>query len=159
MRVLTAIVGAASTAALTALGGPAQAGETPQRSTEVVRFQGTIDSCHGFDVVADFIFRSTLVEGPAGRSTIHLRLGGTLQNSETGTVGRYAEVQIDTSTRSGTAFSAGMLSRLTVPGRGTTALNAGRGGVDASGEAFFTPHATGVADYEAFHADVCKALA
>jgi hypothetical protein len=125
---------------------------------ESTSLAGVIDSCPGFDVIADLIMQSTETSYD-GRIQIHLRLTGSLSNSTSQVAGRYAEVQVDAETRAGMSFSAGLLSKLTVPGRGTTALNVGRGGVAADGTPFVTPHAAGTDDYDAFHRAVCAALA
>lgn len=153
-RALTVL---ALTAAAGALSGRV-AGAAPASSTEEVAITGPVVSCGSFDVVANLLMVSRTDVQPQGRATIHLRLTGTLRNSVSGLEGRYAEVQVDASTRSGVAFSAGLLSKLTVPGHGTTSFAVGRGGVTADGTAFFTPHATGAGDEDGFVAAVCEAL-
>ena len=143
-------------AASVILGAPAAGAQ--DRETDSFSFSGPLASCDGFDVIGQLRGTSTVVRRD-GRTQIRLRVTGTLRNSLTGLTGRYAEVQVDRELRSGTAFSAGLLSRLTVPGRGTGPLAAGRGGIDADGDAFLTPGAAGVEDPGAFLAEVCERLA
>ena len=76
----------------------------------------------------------------------------------TGRSGKYAEVQLDRTLPAGSGFSAGLLSRLTVPARGSTSVKAGKVTFAPDGSVSFTPHAVGVDDDAAFHAAVCEAL-
>ena len=148
------MVGALTT---TLVGGTATAA-APVRGAETIPVKGVIDTCDGFDVIGDLAMRSTVATYDDGRVTVHLHFTGSIANSVTGRSGKYAEVQIDRTVPAGSGFSAGLLSRLTVPGRGTTSVKAGKVTFAADGSVSFTPHADGVDDYAAFHSAVCGAL-
>jgi hypothetical protein len=158
MRVSTwsrAIVVATITTTL--VGGTAYAA-APATTRETTPVTGVIDTCDGFDVVGDLVMRSTVSVYGDGRTSVHLHFTGSIANSVTGRSGKYAEVQIDRTVPAGSGFSAGLLSRLTVPGRGSTSVKAGKVTFAPDGSVSFTPHAAGVDDGAAFHSAVCEAL-
>ena len=157
MRISTTL----STIAVGALScalGAGTASAAPARTTSTTPLTGVIDSCDGFEVVADLVARSTETTYTDGTSAVHVRLTGTVSNVVTDRAGRYAEIQVDKTRADGSGFSAGLLSKLVLPGHGVVPLYVGRVTFGADGTVWFTPHAVGVADEAAFHDGLCEAL-
>ena len=148
---------AAGLVAPLALAAPAEAA-APITTTTVDHVTGPLDSCDGFDVLGDLTLTSRTTTYADGLVGVHLRLAGTVASSTTGLTGRYAEIQVDRTAPSGSGFSAGLLGRLTVPGRGTAPVYAGRVTFAPDGSTTFTPHTDGVADGQSFHDQLCGAL-
>jgi hypothetical protein len=113
--------------------------------------------CDGFEARADMSIDQRLLQRANGDVVLHVHLTGTVGNSVTGRSGTIAEVQVDIR-RSLGERSAGLLTRLTVPGRGTALLFAGTVRTLADGAVQFTPHLTGLDDEEAPVRAICTAL-
>jgi len=129
----------------------------PAQQTQHEESSFVAAECDGFEASADVSIDQRLLQRANGDVVLHVHLTGVVRNSVTGRSGKLGEVQVDIQ-RSRGEQSAGLLTRLTVPGRGTALLFAGTVRALADGAVQFTPHLAGLDDEEAPVRAICTAL-